>query len=149
MEIKVRMWSPGANKYFYDVSNVYECLKQQRAFDEITSPGDYQIGPISPSPWNHVGDGMVFELWTTKQDNEKTDLYAGDVVEYFDIASDSYIPPKRKIIGIIEFDKNRCALLPREIIKNHKGGRYWTPWDQCRDLKKIGTIHDPEFEGGI
>ena len=59
-EIKFRMWNnvksdPQKSKMFYDLENVFECLKQQMAWDSHD---------VFTLQYNHVGDGSVFMQFT-------------------------------------------------------------------------------------
>jgi hypothetical protein len=67
-DIKFRMWT--GSTMLYNVSDVYECLKQQKAFDEGIKLGE-QLGVI---PYDHVGDGSLFLRYTGFKDNYPRDI---------------------------------------------------------------------------
>ena len=85
----------------------------------------------------------IVELWSTLQDDEKTDLYAGDVVE-IRLASGQIIKAEIKFIdGCFEVQaKDFC--FPRPGIKSTRD--YLKCYTVNHAVKKIGNIHqNPEL----
>ena len=64
-EIKFRVWSKDAEKYFYDPTNVYGTLQNSK-YDE----------------WANDYKHMVWQQFTGLKDSKGIDVYEGDIVEF-------------------------------------------------------------------
>jgi hypothetical protein len=111
-EIKFRMWNPEGNNMLYDFSNVYECLLQQLAYDNVK---DFKV----IIPYNHKEHGCEWNQFTGCKDNQDIDVYENDIVEY----SFEYDYEKQKAktyIGRVIWDIDNCGfvIMPQRLVFN-------------------------------
>ena len=92
-------------------------------------------------------DEAIIMQSTGLKDTNSKEIYEGDICQYIDMLELTLPFEKGQlIVGIIEFNFNRIALMLREKETNHKGGRYWQLWDNCHKVEIIGNIYgNPEL----
>ena len=117
--IEVRIWSPKANKFFYN-GGALDCLIQQNNFNNKEN----ELG------YDHISDGIIFELCSGIKDINEENIFEGDHVK-FDTDK----------IGVVHFC-NACFYL-----KVKKEGVSWTTaYPLCNhfeeNLERIGNIHE-------
>lgn len=131
-EIKFRFWS--GDKMFYDLENVFECLKQQCSFD---------AGFSLPVPYDHVGlHGASFMQFTGLRDKNGVEIYEGDV----------FLHNNRRFY--IVFSENRFMFVAR-LCGTGAGTKNASNWrDLCwvnnvsKYIEVIGNIYEhPELLG--
>ena len=128
-EIEFRMWNcvkdnPSASKYFYDVNNVMECLKQQMLFNR----GNKVLG------YDHIGDGCAFEQYTGLKDRNGVKIFEGDVIKmhnrYAKVWEGAFVVYHRPMFVIEKpFNDGVCEDFTYE------------EWE--RDFEVCGNIHTP------
>lgn len=134
-EIKFRAWVNCDKQNYTGMYSVIE-LSRSRCVVERASVFAQTIFALT--------DVTLMQFTGLKDKNGK-EIYEGDIVKFNDITE----PETIIINAIVEWDKCRCSLHPREIDKNHKGGRYWHLWDFCTEIEIIGNIYgNLEPEGG-
>ncbi len=96
----------------------------------------------------NIYDNLKVELFTTRQDVNGVDLYAGDRcrAKWWDFVDTGSGVMRRVEGGEHDFEISwnlETVSFPElaEFLCFVDGG--------CGEIEKIGTIHDPEFEGGV
>ena len=104
------------------------------------------------TPFEDITDKVVIEyyigsfVWSDRRGCQ-VGICQGDTIKYHDLTSDEYILNRedaKKILGQVVWHGQAHRFILQEIKKNHKGGHYFTHWDNALDLEIIGTIHDEE-----
>ena len=117
--IKIRMWSTKANKFFYD-SQIFECLMQQNRFDNNEKGLAY----------DHISDGMIFEQYIWIKDYNEVEICEGDIVKF-----------DNNKTGIVVYC-NGCYFLKTK----EEGNSWYTSYPICNhfeeNLEIIGNIHE-------
>ena len=127
-EIEFRMWNcvkdnSIASKYFYDVENVMECLKQQMLFNR----GNKVLG------YDHIGDGCAFEQYTGLTDRNGVKIWEGDLVSYHNPFS------QKTYVHTVRWDERWAAFGMFE-----DGNDYCqeSDWQKIVDVEVCGNIHE-------
>lgn len=146
-EIKFRMWT--GTSMLYDVSNVYECLKQQKGFDAGYVMG--KSNPIGVIPYDHIGDGSFFLQYTGLKDKNGKEIYEGDILHDADNFGcitgwgggecDEY--PDKKLIAWDDMD----AKFKLEFLNEKYHGRGVSGYSLCKGncasrFEVIGNVHE-------
>jgi len=121
--IKVRMYNPDANKMHFDLENVFDCLKQQLAYDKIQSSRGFVL------KYDHKADGFIWMLFTGELDTNDVEVYKDDVIKC----------PKG-VNDVIDFKYGAFWLKKRDVSLYHFKYVLKSP------IEVIGNIHiNPEI----
>ncbi len=124
MEIKARAWN-NIDKIMVDLQKITPFATELK-------------GLFIPEAGVKEGH-LIIELFSTLQDVEGTDLYAGDIVNHLVTSTPKDSFTRKEIVWEGSSFRVRA-----------KGCQATTlDWIHQSCLKKIGTIHDPEFKEGV
>ena len=121
---KFRYFNKYANKMveptnYENVDSVFECIKQQVCFDSN----------ISPLPYDHIGNGLVFMQCTGLKDKNGKLIYEGDIVAD---GIENYI---------VEFDNPNLQYMVKSIEDD-----YYCTFESLIQVEVIGNIYEnPEL----
>ncbi len=134
--IKVRAFDETSGEFAYSANDDNELYRwdffEGKPFCtyERENPGDQDTPPyLEP-----IEVSGPYELWTGRKDKKDKEIYEGDVI------------PIEHDFGTEQYDNIRVI---NEVVEL-QAGAFFPIYDMDdSEIEIIGTIHDPEFEGGL